>query len=74
MYNEEKIQKLIEKYGIEQTANYCKLHSTIEGFLSLFCDLNGLKEPAHEHSYEESWYKQKYEELLQKINSNTKSY
>jgi hypothetical protein len=60
MYNEQVVTLLIEKYGKESTATYCKMESFRNQLLAKEVKENEM----NELEYEANWWEDRYKELL----------
>lgn len=60
MYNEQVVTLLIESYGKESTAMYCKM----ESFKNQLLAKEVKEKEVNELEYEAEWWNEKYKELL----------
>lgn len=67
MYNQNLLDKMIDKFGIEKTISFAEMVSEMHGILYEESVSNGHDEPT-EHNFERDWWRVKFEELKHNIN------
>jgi len=62
MYNHDLLNKMIDKFGVEDVTTFAKIASFMHDILYQESLVNG-SDDVSEHNFERDWWKLKYEEL-----------